>query len=228
MIRRLLYRLGWLGILAGICLLGGARADAQPVWKQQGCDACHRFSPEAPADRRKAPDLFFAGNKFQRDWLESWLQNPVPLRPAGYVTDPGFLKGRPTVGVPHPRVDAGTARLLTEELMRLTLPDWKAGVARTEPLSKGERFQAKRLFERDYGCIACHKSVNLVGAPRGGVSGPSLLNAGRRYQADWLVHWLNTPRRFEPRGRMPVFVLPEEDLQLLVRYIMEHRRETPP
>ena len=33
---------------------------------------------------RKGPDLWFAGSKFNAEWLVAWLQDPKPIRPAGY------------------------------------------------------------------------------------------------------------------------------------------------
>jgi len=217
-----LLALGWW------CLLAAPAAPQPALWEQHGCTGCHRFSPEAPAEGRKGPDLFFAGNKFQEPWLATWLKNPTVIRAAGYVTDPGFLTGQPEGAAPHPAVDAQTAQSLAAAMMQLTLLDFEPGIVPDEPLSKGQRFKFKILFERDYGCIACHRSVNLVGEPRGGVSGPSLLAAGRRLQADWVFHWLKTPRRFEPRGRMPVFQLSDETARALTRYVMDHRQETPP
>src|SRR3569623_2318040 len=52
------------------------------------CISCHAIvKPDnASLDRlweRKGPDLYYAGSKFNRPWLEKWLQNPVRIRPAG-------------------------------------------------------------------------------------------------------------------------------------------------
>jgi mono/diheme cytochrome c family protein len=213
-----------IGMLLLVFVFGMGRAGAEPVYETQGCGKCHRFSADEPAEERRAPDLFFAGNKFQKDWLEGWLQDPQPIRPMGYSLDPGFLKGKPEIAS-HPKLDAAAAKAMTEALMQLTLPDWKKAPLPDEPLSKGARFKIKMLFERDYGCIACHQSVNLTGQPRGGVSGPSFLDAGDRLQADWVYAWLTDPTPFEPKGRMPRFDLSEEDRVGLTRYVMWHNKD---
>lgn len=41
------------------------------------CVQCHRIEGKpAPRKTKKAPDLIWAGNKYQRGWLLAWLQNP--------------------------------------------------------------------------------------------------------------------------------------------------------
>src|SRR5512139_2582645 len=52
------------------------------------CVSCHAIAKPESASRdrlweRKGPDLYYAGSKFNRPWLEKWLQNPVRIRPAG-------------------------------------------------------------------------------------------------------------------------------------------------
>ena len=51
------------------------------------CGSCHALDHDyakAPAHgpERAGPPLDHAGNMFRREWLFSWLQNPVRLRPA--------------------------------------------------------------------------------------------------------------------------------------------------
>jgi mono/diheme cytochrome c family protein len=79
------------------------------------------------------------------------------------------------------------------------------------------------LFERQFGCIACHEALNLAGQVRGGVSGPSLVDAGLRLKPDWIFHWLKTPKKFLPKGRMPLFELDEETVVLMTKYILSIR-----
>jgi mono/diheme cytochrome c family protein len=107
--------------------------------------------------------------------------------------------------------------------MTLRLPNLEAGKVNDEPLSKAESVRAKMLFERSFGCISCHRALNLVGKVRGGVSGPSLVNSGLRLKPDWIFHWLKTPQKFMYKGRMPVFNLNEETATRLTKYILSIR-----
>ncbi|MFQ5482315.1 MAG: c-type cytochrome [Nitrospinaceae bacterium] len=216
---------GLMGILPAL-LFGAFPAQAEDgaaLVRKNGCVECHRFSPDASLAGRRGPDLFFAGDKFQEPWLLQWLQQPQPIRPAGYITDPGFLLGSPSPKV-HSALGPVQAKAVTAYLMGLKLAAPGLEVRKWEPLSKGERFKFKILFERDYGCIACHQSVNLMNKPRGGVSGPSLIDAGDRLRADWVYLWLKEPQRFEPKGRMPRFDLEEPVRAALTRYVMWHQR----
>ena len=92
-------------------------------------------------------------------------------------------------------------------------------------LSKGKRVRVKILFERDYSCIACHQSYNLARQPRGGVSGPSLIDAGRRLRPEWVYQWLKKPKQFITQGRMPLYTFDEETLRKMTQYIMSHKKD---
>jgi len=184
-----------------------------------GCSSCHRFSSDESTESHKAPDLFYAGDKFQKPWLEKFLQNPVVIRRAGTITDPGFLKGAPTVP-PHPSLPEEKALQMTEFLLSLSLPGLAVGQVDDAPLSKGERVRTKILFERNYGCIACHEGINLAGQARGGISGPSLANTGNRLKADWVFNKLKTPEKFPAKSRMPLYKLDDATAIKLTKYIM--------
>ena len=196
-----------------------AKADSS-LPDKYGCSSCHRFSNQAPSDSQKAPDLFYAGNKFQKSWLQSFLQNPVVIRKAGTSTDPNFLKEVSIQSPKHPSLPEEDAKKMTDLLLALSLPDTVTGHIDDAPLTKGGKARTKILFERNFGCIACHEGINLAGQPRGGISGPSLANAGNRLTADWVYHWLKTPHKFLAKGRMPLYKLEDETAVKLTKYIM--------
>lgn len=187
---------------------------------KHGCTSCHRFLAEEPLESHKAPDLFYAGNKFQKPWLEKFLQTPVIVRKAGTSTDPDFLKAGSTPAQSHPTLPQKEALAMADYLMSLSISDLVQGKVDDIPLSKGTRVRVKILFERNYGCISCHEGINLAGQARGGISGASLANAGNRLTADWIFNWLKTPKKFIARGRMPSFNLDDESAIKLTKYIM--------
>ncbi len=206
-------------IAGGWC--GGAEASPALV-KEKQCDACHRFSKNEV--EKSAPDLFFSGDKFQKKWLEKFLKQPETIRLAGHTRDPGFLKGKPQYTGPHPTLDSQEAQQMTNHLMSLKI------LRDTPPLelpalSKGTRVRVKILFERDYSCIACHQSYNLARQPRGGVSGPSLIDAGRRLRPEWVYQWLKNPKQFITQEKMPLYRFDEETLRKMTQYIMSHKKD---
>lgn len=192
----------------------------QTLSEKHDCSSCHRFSAEDSLESRKAPDLFYAGNKFQKPWLEKFLQAPVVVRKAGTSTDPDFLKKSSTESQPHPFLSKKEALAMADYLVSLVLPGLSKGKVDDVPLTKGTKVRVKILFERNYGCIACHEGINLAGQARGGISGPMLANAGNRLTADWVFNWLKTPEKFIVRGRMPFFNLDDESAIKLTKYIM--------
>ncbi|MCH8156390.1 MAG: c-type cytochrome [Nitrospinae bacterium] len=206
-----------------VWLAGSAWADTA-LLEEKGCKNCHRFSSDE-TQAAKGPDLFYAGDKFREEWLKEFLRVPTVIRQAGYITDPGFSSGKPEVGRPHPSLAEAESDRVAAYLMTLRLPGLETGKVDEEPLSKGTRARIKMLFERQYGCIACHKALNLVGKVRGGVSGPSLVDAGLRLKPDWIFHWLKTPKKFLAKGRMPLLDLDDEAAVHLAKYILSIRTE---
>ena len=214
-------------LLIGLFLLiaGGwcVGIEASPALvKEKQCDTCHRFSKDE--SEKSAPDLFFAGDKFQKNWLENFLRHPEVIRLSGHTRDPGFLKGTPQYTGPHPALNPKEAQQMTDYLMSLKVLK-KVPPLELPALSKGTRVRVKILFERDYSCIACHQSYNLARQPRGGVSGPSLIDAGRRLRPEWVYQWLKNPKQFITRGRMPLYTFDEETLRKMTQYIMSHKKD---
>lgn len=209
-------------IFSGFFFLPSTPANAS-VLKDKNCGSCHRLSAEETEKSFTGPDLHYAGNKFQPEWLNGFLQSPEIIRPSGFITDPGFLKGPSENRPPHPSLHEEEANALTEELMGLKVPGQTS--VTPEPLSKGQRAKIKYQFERTFSCISCHQSLNLAGKVRGGISGPSLVNAGNRLQANWVADWLNTPEAYTAKGRMPRYDMDPATLIQFARFLMTLKEE---
>ena len=206
--------------ILGFLLLFLEHASAGPL-EDKNCGSCHRLSAEQTADSFSAPDLHYAGNKFQKEWLKQFLKNPEVIRPAGFTNDPGFLQGADLS--PHQSFQEVDANALAESLMGLKIS--KPALVNQETLSKGQRTKIKYQFERTFGCISCHQSLNLAGKVRGGISGPSLVNAGNRLQAGWVADWLRSPESYIAKGLMPRYKLDPDSLDLFTRFIMTLKKE---
>ena len=188
--------------------------------EEKNCASCHRLSQKE--NEKKGPDLFYAGNKFKTPWLEKYLQNPVSLRKAGTIHNPGFLKGEHENK--HPSLFKEDAQKITQELMKMTLPNLPAKEIQNT-LTKAQIAKTKYEFERTFSCISCHQSLNLAGKPRGGISGPSLVNAGNRLQANWVANWLKNPKTFSEKSRMPVYKMDNETRLRFTQFIMTLKNE---
>jgi mono/diheme cytochrome c family protein len=203
---------------------GTASADGMDLLKSD-CSGCHDLTGPAPSTlqglwERKGPDLFYAGNKYRREWLESWLQEPTQIRPAGVfyarhvvTSDEGDQVDESGL-IDHPALSAEDAEAVAEALMTLRAGDelvkpgeYKEG---SIGLSMGEM-----MFDKFRGCLACHQ----IEPGYGGLSGPEVYTAARRLQPDWMISYMRNPQAWDPRSFMPNRHLTDSDLQKLVHYM---------
>jgi hypothetical protein len=213
----------FLYLLMGGWLLCNPMLSHASLIQEKKCSECHRFSKDE--NEKSGPDLFYAGNKFQASWLKQYLQNPMTIRIAGGTGDPGFLKGIQANSQKHPALSKKDAGQVTKELMALMLLELPEEVDLLEPLTKGQKAKIKYEFERTFSCISCHQSLNLAGKVRGGISGPSLVNAGNRLQASWVASWLKSPRTFSSKSRMPIYKMEDEARLRLTQFIATLKNE---
>ena len=214
-----------IGVVFLLCWLSPFLVWAEPVEiNKKGCRGCHRFS-SADKEAKEGPDLFYAGDKFLKSWLENFLQSPVVVRQVIYVPDPNYPGGKPEKNQPHVVLIKDESERISDFLTTLRLPGLM-GKIDEKPLSKSELAQAKILFERKYGCISCHEALNLVGKIRGGVSGPTLVNSALRLNPDWIFHWLKTPEKFLSKGRMPRYDLNDATAIHITKYVLSIRTKS--
>jgi mono/diheme cytochrome c family protein len=205
---------------AAILIMALAPGRAEPVAGQktftgQNCTSCHYT--EGPAREKtiddqlakKGPELFYAGSKFQRDWLESWLQNPQPIRPLAFnsLTEENSAN--------HPKLAVADATNVVDFLMTLTSDAVVAGVITPKRNPKG-----RQIFIKKMPCSGCHQYTARKKIT-GGRSGPSLVDAGSRLNPDWIYAYLKTPDVFKPVKAMPTFVglLREKDMKNVAAFV---------
>lgn len=204
-----------------------AALDAKRLVEER-CSACHDLAGPAPTSfaallARKAPDLFYAGSKFKRPWLETWLQQPTPIRPAGvmFLNHVKIDKGRDVID--KATLTSCAARLSASEakdaaLYLATLVDPKMATGVVDPATKVSRPKALRLFRKQLPCIGCH-TIKAGKRRLGGVSGPDLSQAGRRLQADWIYARIENPQYWDPMTWMPKIQMSHKKRELLTMFI---------
>jgi mono/diheme cytochrome c family protein len=212
-------------LLGALAVLAPAAACAQAAPELQAqCASCHALTrPDNPTlDRlwtRKGPDLWYAGNKFNRDWLVKWLQKPTPIRPGGVLWFKHARPGDPrdtldTAAVPaHPAVDAATAARLADALMALKAPGLTDAPVETDGANM---MMARLAFAKLRGCSSCHQD-----APgQGGLSGPELYDAAQRLRPEYIYAYTKDPQKFDRFIWMPRLPLSEPDLKNLTAYLL--------
>src|SRR3546814_16321525 len=85
-------------------------------WSSDVCSA--DLALTRPADttvehlwNRKGPDLWYAGDKFNREWPVGWLQNPTTIRPGGVMR------------FKHAKAGDPLATLVTSQILKQTKVD---------------------------------------------------------------------------------------------------------
>ncbi len=206
-------------------------ADGKAIVDGKKCAGCHQMAGPAvktiaEINKRKAPDLFYAGSKFQEAWLVGFLQNPITLRPAGTVytnhikADDKEVDRISGVTPCASKLSADEAAAVATYLMSLKDANMKTGVAKIGKFSKPK---AKKVFGKDEGCNACHKVILRGKKVKGGISCPTLNNAGDRLNPDWVYSFINDPQYWDPKVWMPKRELNDATLQLLTNFIMTQK-----
>lgn len=218
-------------LIAAVGLTAALLGDARAADKlDTSCANCHALvkPTDASLDRlltRKGPDLWYAGNKFNADWLTAWLQDPKPIRPVGYPYFKTIVQGTehdvadPTKVVAHPKLAKAAAEAATAELMKLKGPADLVTAGAFKGDAAGARMGAL-AFTKLRGCVACHQGEE----GKGGASGPSLTEAGLRLQPDFIAAYTADPQRFDPHVWMPTLNLKDQDIQRLTAYLSQQGR----
>lgn len=210
-------------ILSAVCINATA-ADGNEILKSN-CAGCHNLTGSAPTTlaqlwSRKGPDLFYAGNKYRAEWLETWLQKPTRIRPAGMFYADNLKSGDKTEVVDtaklteHSALNKEQATAVTAALMNLKAHDDLIVKEAIEPgaiaLSMGEL-----VFDKFTGCLACHE----IEPGYGGLSGPELYTAGARLQPAFIASFTRSPQAWDPKTWMPNKHVSDINIQKIVRYL---------
>ncbi len=220
---------GTAAVLVGLLTASPSNSKDLDDLREQ-CSGCHVLTkPMDPSvDRlwsRKGPDLWYAGVKFNREWLVQWLQHPALIRPGGVLWFNHAKPGEPrdtidNASLPsHPTLDAKSATEFADALMQLK-PEGlvQSGAFKAE----GANLQMGQMsFAKLRGCIACHQDKQ----GQGGLSGPSLADASHRLQPDFIYAYIKDPQAFDRFIWMPRLALSEADLQRLTAYIASLGKE---
>ena len=196
-----------------------AQADAaagQAAFESNGCQSCHYTQGPATektiADQlaKKGPELWYAGSKFQRPWLETWLVDPQPIRPMKFNS---VMEPNPGG---HAVLSADQAGPVADYLMSLRSDIVVDGAVKV----KKKNLKGKLIFIKKMPCSGCHQFPTKKKFS-GGLSGPSLIGAGKRLNPDWVLAYLREPKVFKPVKMMPVFVgvLSDKDMKNVAAHV---------
>ena len=207
--------MAFVGLMSFPKLLFGSDQQRAKELIQQACIQCHRL--EGQADSRfnlRAPDLIWAGSKYQRSWLIRWLTGKEsPLYAKGYRWD--LKEGE----VKHPVVTDAEADALADYFEKNNKdPRIKIGAFDSTKVTK---FQATLggIAYKAHACIGCH-TINENNKIIGGQQSTSLETAGQRYDKDWLFRFGQNPQDFVPHSGEFLADATAPQLQAIIGYLL--------
>lgn len=197
-------------------------ADGAAVVKGNKCESCHKMAGPAVKTiaeirARKAPDLFYAGSKFNKEWLVGFLQNPTVIRPGGtvyanFIKTTGDQDGIAGASKCASKLSAADAAAAADYLMTLKDKNMKTGVAKID--AGFSKARAKMLVIKTEACNGCHQIEG-----NGGVSCPTWEGIGKRLNPDWVYDFVKEPQYWDPKLWMAKRDLDDAALQLITNYI---------
>ncbi|MES2697227.1 MAG: hypothetical protein V4773_27430, partial [Verrucomicrobiota bacterium] len=151
--------------------------------KQLNCVECH-------SGNSKVPEIAFAGEKFDRAWLEALLAGKHPTKTRGWLEArmPAF---------------ASRAQVLAQGIAaRQGAP--LAEVAKVPaPAADRVALGAKIAGTEGYSCVACHDAGSRKALQVFEGQGPNLRDAPNRLRYDYYQRWMHWPQRIAPTTIMP-------------------------
>lgn len=194
--------------------LAGDQARAKDLI-QQTCVQCHRL--EGIADSRfnlRAPDLIWAGSKYQRSWLIRWLiGKEEPLYAKGYRWDLTEVPSK------HPMVTEAEANAIADYFAEHN-KDPRVTVGAFD-LSKVSKFEVAfgAVAYKAHACLGCH-TIEENGRLIGGQQSAALQKSGQRYDKDWLFRFGLNPQDFVPHSGEFLADATEPQLRAVIGYLM--------
>ncbi|MCP9468874.1 MAG: c-type cytochrome [Nitrospira sp.] len=158
---------------------------------QRICVQCHRVKGTAESRfKLHAPDLIWAGSKYQRPWLIRWLTGKEPpLYAKGYLWDITNVPSK------HPMVTESDANVLADYFAEHNKdPRVTAGAFDVTKVTKFDVTLGAKIY-KEHACIGCH-TIEDNGKIIGGPQSTALQHAGRRYNPDWLYRFGQNPQDF--------------------------------
>ena len=175
-------------------LLLANEESAKKIINEQ-CTACHRITGEAKSRfELKAPDLMWAGVKFKRPWLVSFLTgNEKNVYQKNYRWD---LSREP---VKHTVLSQEEAEAVADYIKKhLVDPRIKKDAIDLSHFTELQASFGRQLFI-DHSCTGCHQIMDN-GKPMGGLQSATFFDSGKRLNKDWILRFNSNPPDFVPHS----------------------------
>ena len=151
------------------------------------------------------PSLAHIGDKTTREWIFSWLKDPLAY--AASTTMPNF------------KLSDGDASDISAYLVSSSTPHAGDTIASgTKPAAAADPSAGPSLYGESF-CASCHAVQNAAGNLVGGDLGPELTRIGNKARPEWLAAWLQNPGVYDATTPMPHYRFTPQQIATLVDFL---------
>ena len=193
------------------------QADTNQLWAPQPnaaerCTTCHQGAAGPSPATSAVPQPL----------------SPDPLTPH-HTKDWGCTVCHRGQGAATDKEEAHQPKSSTEQpLLQFHYIQASCGICHHGDLPDAPQLNRGRQLLFDYGCIACHRLLDIE---RPAMLGPDLTDIGTKVSPEWIYKWLKEPRTttdtsgdtvlngYETQPRMPQFRFDEQELRSLTAYL---------
>lgn len=183
------------------------------MFVELGCFGCHETKGYETLGK-VGPGLNNIIAKLTPQFIFNWLKNPKAHHSRTRM--PNFLLS-----------DSETVAIVAYLVANSKKSDFTPQIKYT-----GGLVERGQLLFGTVGCQGCHTARENVTAhyafDRSYDFAPDLSQIGSMVNADWLADWINNPRHFRPRTKMPGLRLSLQETNDLVAYLMSLKASTEP
>ncbi len=204
----------WVALFASSPIWAADAGQAETMVRNV-CSTCHKFQGE-PESRfnLKAPDLMWAGSKYQHDWLVGFLAGKEKrLYAKSYRWDQGWEPDA------HVTISEEQAEEIAAYLEKRYIDSRvQVGAFDVSTVTKKEAEFGAVAF-KEHACIGCH-TIKENGQLVGGPQSVDLTEAGKRYNPDWLYRFALNPQDFTPHSGEFLADATDFGVRAIVGYLM--------
>ena len=176
--------------------------QAGQLMRDLRCFTCHMINGHGGDI---APDLSWEGTTVQRQWLVQYLKNPETLRPA-------LIRRMPKFNLPDSEINTITDYIMTV----YQTPDFDRESLSVSSFTPTQVEQGRQLFYSKFACQSCHIADFKQDK---GYIGPALAEAGKRFNAAWVYHWMKAPQSLRPGALEPNQHMTDEEARSLTAFL---------
>ncbi len=179
------------------------------LFAEKQCSSCHippgkeTIKNGMPELERSLPLFTQLGQRFNRDWLIEWIENPRSKKIHGHMPQ-----------VFPTKLEPQHQKEISDIVAHL-----KATPAQKKPQLPGDPTDGEELFNQ-LGCLGCHQALDQAQTQKTDLI--SLHEVAHKWKPQSLIQFLLDPKKYAPSIRMPDFRMKPTEARNLASYLIQN------